>query len=148
MSVRAPLLSARLRWFLVGCIAGLIFYSSILAAPPETVLGIRPKLIPLDKWRHFLAYAAFGYALAYATADWALETRLVAAVVIGTVVCYGVGIELGQAVTPGRKFSLYDAYANALGAVLILPWYLFRPHLEFVPAGVFVESVVARTGQS
>ncbi len=69
MELPVPLASAWLRWTGVGVVAAVIFYASILIAPPETVLDARPGLVPLDKWRHFLAYAAFGYALAYATTD-------------------------------------------------------------------------------
>ncbi|MFB6228318.1 MAG: VanZ family protein [Halobacteriales archaeon] len=102
---------AWIRWLFVACVSGFIFYTSILTPPPT--------------------YAVFGGALAYATADWSVKRRYVAAFVIGTVVIYGVGIEFGQSLVPERYFSVGDAYANALGAVLISPWYLVRPYVEF-----------------
>jgi hypothetical protein len=44
-----------------------------VTVPPETVVDqLRPgpeRLLPLDRWRHLLAYATFGYTLAYATTD-------------------------------------------------------------------------------
>lgn len=141
MSVRIPLLPALIRWLAVLAVAGVIFYGSILAVPPETVLDrVRFTLIPLDKWRHFLAYGAFAYALAYATADWERRARSLAALVVVVTVLYGVGIEFGQSITPGRYFSVLDAYANALGAALVLPWYLLSSRIEFVPLGQLFES--------
>lgn len=132
--MRAPLLPGWVRWAVVVCVAGFIFYTSILTAPPDTVLDAgRPDLVPLDKWRHFLAYATFGGALAYATADWTVERRYAAAFVLGTTIAYGVGIEVGQLLLADRDFSVMDAYANALGAVLISPWYLVRPYVAFEP---------------
>jgi VanZ family protein len=135
MNVRAPLLPAWVRWLFVVCIAGFIFYTSILTVPPETAVdAAKPEPLPLDKWRHFVAYAAFGGALAYASADWSVERRYVAAFVIVGTIAYGVGIEFGQSFVPERYFSVGDAYANALGAVLISPWYLIRPYVEFESA--------------
>jgi len=142
MNVRLPLLPAWIRWTLVACVTGLVFYGSILAAPPETGLdAAKPELLPLDKWRHVLAYAAFGATLAYATVDWHLKRRHAAALVLGATIVYGVGIEAWQAFIPGRGFSVVDAYANALGAVLVSPWYLTRPYLEFEPIADWIGGV-------
>jgi len=139
MAIRLPLLPRVLRWAVVAALAGVVFYASILAVPPETVVDPwQPTLVPLDKWRHFLAYAAIGYALAYAVADWDLPGRRVAVFVIGVTVCYGIGIEIGQSTVPQRYFSLGDAYANALGGVLVVPYYLVRRHLQFVPVSELV----------
>jgi len=133
MNVRVPLLPAWVRWVAVACVAGFIFYTSILTAPPTYVDPAKPELVPLDKWRHFLAYAAFGWTLAYATADWGFDRRAGIAFVLGVTIAYGVGIEAGQALVPDRYLSLDDAYANALGAILVAPWYLLRPHVAFEP---------------
>jgi VanZ family protein len=140
MGVGVPLLPAWVRWALVACVAGFIFYASVLAAPPPIVDPAKPELVPLDRWRHFVAYAAFGGALAYASADWDLETRYAAAFVLGTTVAYGLGIEVWQAFVPERYFSLGDAYANVLGAVLLSPWYLVRSYVNFIPVRVWVAS--------
>ncbi len=140
MNVRAPLLPWWLRWTVVVGLAAFIFYASILTVPPETVVD-RVKLFPLDKWRHFVAYAALGYALAYATTDWDLDPRLLAALVVVTTITYGVGIEYGQSLVPERSLSIGDAYANALGGILVVPWYVVRPSLDFVPLVSFLESV-------
>jgi VanZ family protein len=144
MQVRAPLLPAWLRWTAVIGLAGFIFYASLLAAPPETVIDTaKPELLPLDKWRHFLAYAALGYALAYALTDRDRDRLARAGIVLGVVVLYGVGIEVGQSVLPARYFSLGDAYANALGGVLVAPWYLVESRLEFVSLSAFLAPVRA-----
>ena len=133
MRVRVPLVPAVLRWCGVAAVAGFLFYVSVLTVPPETAVDTaRPSAVPLDKWRHFLGYAGLGGALAYATADWDLRPRWGILLVVGAVVGYGIGIEGVQAFLPARYFSLGDAYANALGGVLVAPWFAIRPHLEFV----------------
>ena len=142
MKLRVPLLPRSVRWAAVLAVAAVIFYASILSAPPETVIDrVKPDLLPLDKWRHFLAYAAFGGALAYATTDWEVDRRVLAVAVIGLTVVYGVGIEIGQSQIPERYFSLGDAYANALGGVLVLPYYLLQPYLSFTPLRSWLQSL-------
>lgn len=144
MSVRTPLLPAWLRWLAVLAVAGFIFYTSILTVPPETVVDeAKPDLLPLDKWRHFLAYAALGGSLAYATTDWEVDGRVLAVTVVGVTVLYGVGVEFGQSLIPQRYFSVGDAYANALGGMLVMPWYLVRPRMEFLPLQTWYRRVVA-----
>ena len=138
ITLRVPLLPRWFRWSVVVSVAGLIFYASILTVPPETALDTRPDLIPLDKWRHFIAYAALGNSLAYATTDWNIETRRLAAAVLSVTILYGVGIEFGQSLTPERYFSIGDIYANLLGGVLVLPYYVVQPHLQLVSVSEFV----------
>jgi VanZ like family. len=134
MQARAPLLPSWLRWIAVAGLGGFIFYVSIITVPPETVVDAgRPPIIPLDKWRHFVAYAVFGVALGYATTDWEVNSLLLAVLVIGVTVIYGVGIEFGQSFRPNRFFSLGDAYANAFGGVLATSYYLISQYIEYVP---------------
>ena len=150
MRLSVPVLPRWARWATVAGVASVIFYTSIVTVPPETVLdrtnpgGLDSFQLRLDKWRHFLAYAAFGYALAYATADWRLTIRRRAAFVLGVAVLYGVGIECGQSLVPERYFSVGDAYANALGALLVAPWYLIRPSLVFVPLRTWLSAIAER----
>ena len=137
-----PLLPAWLRWGGVLLVAMGIFYLSVITAPPETtIVPGRPDLVPLDKWRHFLAYAAFGGALAYATVDWEYRTRTIALGALAIVVAYGVGIEVWQSFIPDRYFGMGDAYANALGGVLAMPLFLLRDRLPFVSIGRLVDSL-------
>jgi VanZ family protein len=140
MAVRVPLAPAWLRWIAALVVIVVIFYSSVLSTPPATVLDTRPSLLPLDKWRHFLAYAALGYTLAYATTDWPVERRVAALAVIATTVGYGIGLELVQSQV-GRTFSVADAYANALGGLLVAPYYLLQPRLQFEPVESFFRSL-------
>jgi VanZ family protein len=58
-----------------------------------------------------------------------------------TTVLYGIGIEYGQSLVPERYVSLGDAYANALGAVLVLPWYLLRNRVAFVSLRSWVDTL-------
>lgn len=115
---------------------------SIVTVPPETAVDtVRPDILPLDKWRHFVAYGVLGIALAYATTDWDMKKSFLAVFVIGVVVIYGVGIEFGQSFRPNRYFSLGDAYANAFGGVLVTSYYLISRYLEFVPVVGFLRSL-------
>lgn len=132
MQVTVPLAPAWLRWAGVAVVVAVIFYASVLSAPPATMLDTRPALVPLDKWRHVLAYAVFGYALAYATTDWRVKRRVAALAVLATTVGYGVGLELVQSQV-GRTLSVADVYANALGGLFVGPYYLVRPRLRFEP---------------
>jgi VanZ family protein len=141
MAVRFPLLPRWFRWTGVLGVAAVIFYLSILTVPPEQAVIPKPvDPLPLDKWRHFLAYAAFGSSLAYATADWDARRWGLALGVVGTTILYGVGIEIGQSFLPKRYFSMGDAYANAVGGLLVVPWYLLRPHLEFRPVWTWLRA--------
>ena len=136
MPLRIPLIPKPLRLLLVINIAGFIFFVSIVTVPPSTPIDmVKPDLLPLDKWRHIAAYAAFGATLLYAWADSSLSRRSLVFLVFTITVLYGVGIEVGQSMIPQRYFSIGDAYANALGGILITPWYIVRPYLEFVPIG-------------
>jgi VanZ family protein len=133
MSARLPLLPSWIRWGFVLTIGGYIFYVSLVAVPPKTVVdSAKPAILPLDKWRHLLAYAVFGGTVAYATADWQTGLQYQIILSVGITLTYGVGIEMGQAFVPHRYASVADAYANAIGALLVLPWYALRPHVEFV----------------
>ena len=148
MNVRVPLLPRWLRWSFVVGIAGFIFYTSILTVPPETVVdSAKPGVdyLPLDKWRHFVAYAVLAGTGVYATADWNQSIRRRALLVVGLVVLYGVGIEFGQSLIPNRYFSLGDAYANGLGAVLVTPWYFVRRHVEFVEVRTWISEFTPTT---
>lgn len=133
MNLRIPLLPKWIRWAATIGLAVFIFYTSILTVPPETVIDQgRPDLVPLDKWRHFVAYATLGYALAYATTDWDINNQGLGVFVIGVTIMYGMGLEFGQSLTPERYFSIGDAYANALGGALVIPWYLAKPYITFI----------------
>jgi VanZ family protein len=139
--VRVPLLPRWVRWLAVLGVGGFIFYVSIVTVPPETVVddaNPTPDLLPLDKWRHFVAYAALGLTLAYATTDWRIDTRILAVGVVVTVAIYGVGIEVGQSFIPERYLSPGDAYANAVGGILVVPYYAVSRHLDFTPLGVWL----------
>lgn len=135
MNLRFSLLPKPIRWLLVLVLAVFIFYVSIVTTPPpETAINTaKPDLVPLDKWRHFVAYAAFGGSLAYAWADSGRSLRTTMILIFTITVLYVIGIEFGQSMVPNRYFSCMDAYANALGGILVTPWYFVRPHVDFTP---------------
>ncbi|MFB6084200.1 MAG: VanZ family protein [Halorientalis sp.] len=134
-----PLVPAWVRWLGVATVAGFVLVTSVLVAPPpEPVVPAPPDLLPLDKWRHLLAYAALAYALAYALADANRPRSHLAVGVFSVAVLYGVGIELWQWTIPNRFFSVEDAYANAIGAALVVGWYAVEPYLRFRPVSAFL----------
>jgi VanZ family protein len=150
MRLRLPLLPWWVRWSTVAGLAAFIFYTSIVTAPPETLVdqtnpgGLDAFQLGLDKWRHLLAYATLGYGLAYATTDWNVRTRRLAALVLVTTMLYGVGVEFGQSLIPERYFSVGDAYANAFGAALVVPWYALCRYVEFVPLRSWIDAFFGR----
>ena len=147
--IPVPLLPWWLRWLFVTLVAGFIFYVSVVTVPPETAVdAASPDPVPLDKWRHFLAYAALGGALAYATVDWRWNGLALAVGVVGATVLYGLGVEFGQSLVPERYFSVGDAYANALGGLLVTPWFLVRPYLAVVPVREFVSWLLPESDRS
>jgi len=58
-----------------------------------------------------------------------------------TTVLYGVGVEFGQSLIPERFFSVGDAYANAFGAALVVPWYALRPYVAFVSLRLWLDTL-------
>ena len=69
-------------------------------------LGNRPDLL------HCLAFALLTLLVRWARWPW--RSRLA----ITTLVLYGLGTELAQAVIPGRNAAVLDAAANVLGIVM------------------------------
>ncbi|RQH00503.1 VanZ family protein [Natrarchaeobius oligotrophus] len=140
MTVRVPLFPPVVRWALVAGVAAFIFSASILAPPPETPVDTaQPGFLPLDKWRHFVAYATLGYALAYATSTtWDGRRWRAFVLVVVLTSLYGAGIELGQSVIPDRQFDPGDVVANALGAALVLFRFAIRPRLELTPVSQWI----------
>lgn len=72
-------------------------------------------LIGVDKWLHLGSYATFAWLLALAVS--AGTPRQLAAVCLATI-AFGAGVELLQAPSPARSADLFDAIANAVGAVI------------------------------
>lgn len=132
LRVRIPLFPDVVRWLGVAAVAAVIVYFSLLgkppAAPPEPGLGSF-----WDKKLHFAAYAAFGLALAYATAASRRPVVRRAAIVLVAAILFGVGIEILQGTLPERYFSYGDMLANAFGAVLAAGWFLVESQIDYVP---------------
>ncbi|KAB1192446.1 antibiotic resistance protein VanZ [Haloferax sp. MBLA0076] len=100
-----------------------VLVASVVPTPPGGLTPSGPLgLVGLDKWVHGVGYAVLGFGLA-------LASRAQRGTEIGHVIvvasAYGAGIELVQATLPYRSFSIADAGANVLGAVLGgLLWYI------------------------
>lgn len=130
--VAVPVLPDRVRWLAVATVATGLFVLSVFATPPPEPIIPSLDLLPLDKWRHLLGYATLAVTLAYATADWETRSLVLFVGVVGVAALYGIGIEVVQATVPHRLFSVADAWANVLGALLVAPWFAVRSRVEFV----------------
>ena len=64
--------------------------------------------------------------------DREVPTRRLVALVVAVPVLYGFGIELVQATQPDRFFGFGDAYANAIGALLVAPLVALRNHYDLI----------------
>jgi len=127
--VRVPLLPSRWRWALVGVVVAVIFYASVLAAPPS---GPGPGPIGIDKLYHASGYFGLGLAVAYALVDAERSLAVRLAVVFALPVVYGVGVEVAQTFVPVRAFDPIDALANAVGGALAVVAYAVVEKLAVV----------------
>jgi len=127
--VRLPLLPSRWRWAFVGVAAAVIFYASVLAAPPA---GPETGPIGVDKFYHAGGYFGLGLAVAYAVLDAERPLAVRLAVVFALPVVYGVGVEVAQAFVPVRAFDPIDALANAVGGALAVGAYAVVEKLAVV----------------
>lgn len=131
MSIPIPLFPRWLRYLAVATVAGVLLYFSVLTTPP--VSPPEPGTDPLwDKKLHFAGYGALTLALAYATTHLQAQLRRIA-LVVGLTIAYGLLIEILQLPQPTRYFSLADALANTIGALLASVWFLIEPRLRYVP---------------
>ena len=128
-----PLVPRWLPWGGVGAVCALIFYGSIVTVPETVVDDAQPVLIDLNYWRHLVAYGVLALSLAYASDHWELGRWRHAVVVIGMAAGYGVVMELGQVFVPHRTdFMMIDVFVNAIGASVVVVWFLLRPHLSLL----------------
>ncbi len=135
-----PLLPRSLRYAAVAVVAGIIFYGSLITTPETAIDDLRLTFVRPSHWRHVVAYATLAASLAYATDHWELPRTHHAAVVVTTATAYGVLMEAGQALFAHRTpFLLTDVLVNAVGASLVLVWFLLRPHVECRPVSTFFE---------
>lgn len=126
--LRFPLLPRWLRLLGVVAVLVTIGYFSLLTDPPKA-----PGSTPFwDKHLHFAAYFGLALSLAYATARLRDRPVLRGLVVFGGAVAVGVGVELVQGVVPNRYFGWGDLLANALGAALVMGWFLLERRLRYV----------------
>ncbi|QZA89041.1 VanZ family protein [Salinarchaeum sp. IM2453] len=143
MQVPLPLFSRRLRWAGVLVIAGFILYSSLLTVPETVVDDTQPDSIPINYWRHLVAYCVLACSLAYATDHWQLPRWRHALIVIGLAAGYGALIEAGQAFVPHRSsFLVSDVVVNTIGASGVMLWYLARPYLSLRPVSAFLSPLL------
>jgi VanZ family protein len=102
-------------WLLVGIYAGGLMLLS--STSPPSLISAR-HLPHLDKLVHALAYAGLTLVLIralYLTCTTCPSSKLILWGVM-LAICYGVGNEMIQALTPHRTMSVADGFANAVGA--------------------------------
>jgi VanZ family protein len=125
-----PLVPAIVRWFGVITVVAVIVYYSLVTVPPEPP-GVEPGSL-WDKRLHFVAYATFTGALAYATVDHRKKALHRAVAVLGVALLFGALIELAQGMLSYRSFGWGDLLANALGAGLGSLWFLVERRIQYV----------------
>ena len=109
--VPVPLVPRSIRWLGVLVVVAVIVHFSLITVPPKP-----PEPGPFwDKQLHFVAYATFTVALAYATVGHRDEPRRRAALVVAAALVFGALIELCQGLLSYRSFGWGDLLANALG---------------------------------
>ena len=125
------------RWFrltgVLAVVSAIVYFSLFAGLPSPPGEGPSGLIAALwDKKLHFAAYAGLGYSLAYASVEERERGRRRTAAVVLAAVAFGVGIELFQGLLPTRYFGAYDLLANALGALLVLPWFGLESRFDFV----------------
>ena len=123
-----PLVPRWLRWAGVLGVASIIVYFSLVTAVPAPQ---EPGPI-WDKKLHFAAYAGFAYALAYATVGWQTRRLVRGGGVLGVALVFGAVIELAQGPLPMRYYSHVDLLANAIGATLVVPWFILEHRIRYL----------------
>jgi len=119
---------AIVRWFGVLAVVAVIVHFSLITVPP----GPPEPTSFWDKQLHFVAYAAFTVALAYATVDHKDDPRRPAVLVVGVALLFGALIELCQGQLAYRSFGWGDLLANALGAALGALWLVVERWVRYV----------------
>ena len=123
-----PLLPRWSRYLAAGLVFAVLTVASVTGTVPAPPQGFGDFW---DKYLHFAGYAGLALALAYATAHWRDRPYRRAAIVLGVAVGYGLLMELVQAPLSNRYFSLADALANALGASLVVVWFLVERRVNY-----------------
>lgn len=126
--IPVPLAPRALRWLGVLVVVAVIAHFSLVTVPPEPAEPGRFW----DKQLHFVAYAAFTAALAYATVGRRDDPRRRAVAVVGAALLFGAAIEVCQGALAHRSFGWGDLLANALGAGLGALWLLAERRVRYV----------------
>jgi len=107
--------------------AGLIFWQSSHRLPDTGM-----SLPGFDKVLHLAAYALMGWLACRAIAAAGLKRPLARLYLLAAVItiAYGLSDEWHQSFVPGRSADGWDLLADALGAVLGVVTYHYRPFLR------------------
>ena len=99
------------------CIAVTIF---ILSAQSKLPIPKPVSFNGLDKLLHACAFGSLAFTLSYwfAADKWLTQPFRYFAVVCLIAACYGISDEIHQIFVPGRDASIYDWFADCIGAVL------------------------------
>ena len=99
------------------CIAVVIF---LLSAQSKLPIPETVSFPGLDKFLHACAFGSLAFTLSYwfAADKWLTKPFRYFAVVCLIAACYGISDEIHQIFVPGRDASIYDWFADCIGAVL------------------------------
>lgn len=101
------------------CIAVVIF---LLSAQSKLSISKVISFPCLDKFLHACAFGSLAFTLSYwFSADkWLRKPLKYFAIVCCVIACYGITDEMHQVFVPGRDASVYDWFADCVGAILAL----------------------------
>ncbi|HII14898.1 MAG TPA: VanZ family protein [Nanoarchaeota archaeon] len=101
-----------------------IFYFSSMPNPPSAGMAF----LLLDKLEHAFEYFILAMLLLRALKHYIVKHPYVLSVAITAL--YGVSDEIHQLFVPGRVFSVYDIIADAVGASVILVFYVLEKKMN------------------
>ena len=103
---------------------GIIFYLS--HQPGDTLL--LPDFPGIDKLAHIIAYGSLAGTFVYGLQPFIHEPKQSVAAVSVVLFCiiFGFSDEYHQSFIPGRSVSFLDVLADAIGALIVVGYWLFR----------------------
>jgi len=117
MAQQLSAVDRRIRWGVVGLVAGTILLASILPAGGVGRTAGPLGVVGLDKWFHTVGYTLLAVAIATAVIE--RHPRRAGIIVFAGALGFGIGVEVLQLVLPYREFSWLDVLANGIGPLLI-----------------------------
>jgi len=107
-------------WLPVIAYMGVIFYFSSMSRPPVPGVGFKS----MDLFEHAAEYLVLSLLLFRAAVRYEMKNAYTFSIIVATI--YGATDEIHQLFVPGRFFSITDIVADAIGALFVLLFKIFR----------------------